>query len=52
MRSNFTDKMILTLAVVSGLVFIGQVLKVNVWALICAYWCILTIKNIGDYRGW
>ena len=52
MRSHFTDRMILALAAVSGLVFIGQVLKVNVWALICAYWLILTIKNIGDYRGW
>ena len=52
MRSSFSNKMILALAIIAGIVFIGQVMKVNVWLLICLYWLTLTIKNFGDYRGW
>lgn len=41
--------LILMLMFDAAIVFVGQVLHWNVWALVCAYWLILTIKNGVDY---
>lgn len=41
--------LILMLMFDAAIVFVGQVLHWNVWALVCAYWLILTIKNAVDY---
>ena len=36
----------------AAVVFVGQVKKYNVWALVCLYWALLTVKNLCDLMGW
>lgn len=41
-------RLVLLLAMIALVVFIGQVLRGNVWLLICLYWLVLTLKNYVD----
>lgn len=50
-KKSVTKCLILALAMISLIVFIGQVTRVNVWLCICLYWLTLTVKNFLDYRG-
>ena len=43
--------LVLGLAAIAAIVFVGQVKKKNVWWLICLYWLVLTIKNVVDWMG-
>ena len=43
--------LILFLMVDALIVFILQLLRVNAWAFICAYWLTLTVKNALDVKG-
>ena len=43
--------LVLALAAIAALVFVGQVKKKNMWWMICLYWLILTAKNIVDWMG-
>ena len=42
-------RLVLLLALIAFVVFIGQVLHGNVWLLICLYWLVLTLKNYIDW---
>lgn len=51
MKHNFAKYskiLVLALMLIALIVFIGQVLKLNCWLLICLYWLVLTIKNLFD----
>lgn len=45
-----TELCIFLLTLLSAIVFCGQVAKENVWLFICAYWLVLTGKNVIDYK--
>ena len=47
--SKYSKILILALMIIALIVFIGQVLKLNCWLLICLYWLVLTIKNLFDW---
>lgn len=52
MKHNFakySKTLVLALMLIALIVFIGQVLKLNCWLLICLYWLVLTIKNLFDW---
>ena len=52
MKHNFAKYskiLVLALMLIALIVFIGQVLKLNCWLLICLYWLVLTIKNLFDW---
>lgn len=40
--------LILALCTISAIVFVMQIRKKNAWWLICLYWLVLTVKNVGD----
>ena len=40
--------LVICLAAIALIVFLGQVSHTNMWLWICAYWCVLTLKNICD----
>jgi hypothetical protein len=46
-----TKKLIILLAIIAAVVFIGITLGMNMWLLICLYWIVLTIKNVLDAKG-
>ena len=43
-------RLVLALMVIAAVVFVGQVLRQNVWWLVCLYWLTLTAKNYCDWR--
>ena len=43
--------MIVLLMLISAVVFVMQIKRKNAWLLICLYWLVLTIKNIGEVMG-
>jgi len=45
----WSRRLVLTLAGIAGVVFIGQCLRGNVWLLVCLYWLVLTLKNYIDW---
>lgn len=47
----WSRRLVLALMVIAGLVFLGQVLRLNVWWLICLYWAVLTLKNYMDWSA-
>ena len=46
-----TKKLIILLAIIAAVVFVGIALGMNMWLLICLYWIVLTIKNVLDVKG-
>ena len=47
----WSRRLVLALMVIAAVVFIGQVLRQNVWWLVAIYWGVLTAKNWCDWRG-
>ena len=47
----WSRRLVLALMVIAGVVFIDQVLRGNVWWLVCLYWGVLTLKNYMDWQG-
>ena len=48
---SVTAFLVLALAAIAAVVFAGQVRKKNMWLWICAYWLVLTVKNLLDLVG-
>ena len=48
---SVTAWLVLALAVIAAVVFVGQVRKKNMWLWICAYWLVLTVKNLWEWWG-
>ena len=48
---HMSRRLVLALMVIAAVVFVGQVLRQNVWWLVCAYWGVLTAKNWCDWRA-
>lgn len=46
---RLTKIIILVLALLSAAVAVGLLEGWNVWPIICAYWCVLTVKNAVDW---
>lgn len=51
---TLTQGLILTLAIIAGIVAIRQAKQANTyggwtWWLICLYWIVLTLKNLVDW---
>lgn len=44
-----SNVLVIALALIAAIVFIGLVAEKNMWAWIVTYWAVLTIKNILDY---
>lgn len=42
--------LILLLMVIAAVVFCGLLLRQDMWAMICLYWFVLTVKNLIDWR--
>ena len=38
------------LILLAALVTVLQLVKANAWPVIVAYWAVLTVKNVFDYR--
>ena len=47
----WSRRLVLALMVIAAVVFVGQVLRQNVWWLVSIYWLVLTAKNWCDWRG-
>jgi hypothetical protein len=43
--------LVLMLAAIAAVVLIGLALSQSMWAWIIAYWAVLTVKNVVDYKG-
>ena len=43
-------KCVILLMIISAIVYIGLVVGMNMWLLICLYWLVLTIKNVIDAK--
>lgn len=46
----WSRRLVLALMVIALVVFVGQVLRQNVWWLVAIYWGVLTAKNWCDWR--
>jgi hypothetical protein len=44
--------LIVLLMLISAVVFVMQTQRKNAWWLICLYWLVLTLKNMGDSIAW
>ena len=47
----WSRRLVLALMVIAAVVFVGLLLKQNMWWLICIYWLTLTAKNYMDWQG-
>ena len=43
-------KCVILLMIISAIVYIGLVVGMNMWLVICLYWLVLTIKNVIDAK--
>lgn len=43
--------MVIALCAIAARVAVGLALRQDMWASIVAYWIVLTIKNIADWRS-
>ena len=48
---HWSRRLVLALMVIAAVVFVGQVLRQNVWWLVAIYWGVLTLKNYMDWQG-
>jgi len=46
----WSRRLVLALMAIAAVVFVGQVLRQNVWWLVAIYWAVLTAKNWCDWR--
>jgi hypothetical protein len=46
----WSRRLVLALMGIAAVVFVGQVLRQNVWWLVSIYWLVLTSKNWCDWR--